>query len=340
MDKSLDELITESRRSRARGGTADGVGFMSARKERERGGRRERRRTPYEHNDNRKTGDGSDLRKAIGKGRGGKQGEWVGYPLALENLHFNVMPKDITAFISQTDDKVTVAIDYDEAGRSLGTAKIYFSTSEAAANGQKALHGMSLLGSIVSAEIVPVQDRVMHDVDNAMTDSNSDAYGSNDNGEYAYKSILDRMGRNRPSAYAAGNGSVLDRLGSRVLDRLGPTVIYNQSTRSQDGRHRQNGGSRGERSSNSGRGRARPVNPEDLDKEMDSYMSGDGNPVVLEDEVDNGSWKSDRGGNYNSEGRGDVRKEFVDFDAPSNDPYTTVGGGSGGGRGLLDYGDL
>ncbi|KAJ3234443.1 hypothetical protein HDU81_001399 [Chytriomyces hyalinus] len=335
MDKSLDELITESRRSRARGGTADGIGFMSARKERERGGRRERRRTPYEHNDNRQRGDGSDLRKSIGKGKG-KQGEWVGYPLALENLHFNVMPNDITAFISQTDDKVTIAIDYDEAGRSLGTAKIYFATSEAAAEGQKALHGMSLLGSIISAEIVPVEDRAMHDMDNDVVDSNSDAYG-NGNGEYAYKSILDRMGSKRPSAYAAGNGSVLDRLGSRVLDRLGPTVIYNQSGRSHDGRSRQNGGSRGERSNNSGRsGRARPVKPEDLDKEMDSYMSGDGNPVVLE-EVDNGSWKS---GNYNYEDRVDVRKEFVDFDAPSNDPYTTVGGGSGGGRGLLDYGDL
>ncbi|KAI8611411.1 Ion transport protein-domain-containing protein [Chytriomyces sp. MP71] len=371
MDRSLDELITESRRRGARSqgdsGGVDGTGYRG------KTGRRERRPVPYFDEAPRQGQRGRrgrdervDLRETLreresegggGWGRSEEEKKRSGVKVVLSNLHFNAMASDVDSLItahapvSALPLQTPPEIDYDNAGRSLGTATLLFDSKDVAETVKAALHGLSLLGCLISCEVVdygpiPAQRQRQRDrgndegqwarVEEAVADGNDII---NENGEYAYKSILDRMGANRPSGLTSGGQNrVLDRLGSRVLDRLGPTVVYTAPDRGGTGR---GGRQRGQRHDYAGDGgaRRRPVRGEDLDKEMDSYMNGDGNPVSLDDEMD--TEEDDRGRIPNEEvSRREPRGEFVDFDAPSNDPYTTHGGGARGGRGLLDYGDL
>ncbi|KAJ3130844.1 hypothetical protein HK100_007351 [Physocladia obscura] len=286
MDKSLDELITLNKRRGTRGGD-DGTGYSNPRnKTRGARGNGARRTVPYEP------------------------------PSSQANKK-----EDLSALIANYLPTLTAIakpiIDYDNSGRSLGTATIFFESPVDVLQAKNTLDGLTLLDSIVKTDIDEVT-LVIPDSGGVL----------NDEGEYMYRSILDRLGSKRPAPISgvAAPGSVLERLGSRVLDRLGPTVIYSNNSR----------GGRGHRQSNTG-GRRRDVSTEELDKQMDAYLNGDGQPMSLDD--DNVATVN-KVAEQRIFGRKQNRQEFIDFDSPAADPYTTVGGGHSSGRVLLNYDDI
>ncbi|ORY52050.1 hypothetical protein BCR33DRAFT_846021, partial [Rhizoclosmatium globosum] len=342
MDKSLDELITQNRRRGARGsGGDDGTGYSFS------GRRREGRRSGGGRGGNNRDGDlratlsssatAATSSSAPEKSHRRKRRSGDGYAVIVKNLHFSIMPADLEAFVSGQLPNCTLLraeLDYDSSGRSDGSAAVYFASLADAVQARNSLHGLSLANEIIDVTL-----------DESADDIRDSGGVTDDSGQYMYKSILDRLGSNRPAPVSGVNKSsnVLDRLGSRVLDRLGPTAIYsNDRAGGRDRGGRRSDDRRRQRDDRGGSDRRRrPVRPEDLDKEMDSYMNGDGNPVDITDE------KMDLGGDDVADAveeerysRPSNRSEFVDFDAPSNDPYTGAGGGGDSRRQVLDYGDI
>ncbi|KAI9338450.1 hypothetical protein BDR26DRAFT_862910 [Obelidium mucronatum] len=234
------------------------------------------------------------------------------------------MASDLAAFVREHLPLATVIdseIDFDESGRSNGTANVRFEAHVDAVQARNVLHGLSLNDQILEVVLAPDCEDV------------ADTGGVvNEHGEYMYKSILDRLGSNRPAPVTEvrKDAAVLDRLGSRILDRLGPTSVY-----ASRGSNRPESRWRSQNSdSNAGR-RRKPVRAEDLDAEMDTYMTGEG--VIEPEKMDLGE---DNSNDIEERYRRPERREFVDFDAPSADPYTGAGGGSRSNRAVLDYGDI
>ncbi|KAJ3069782.1 hypothetical protein HDU98_007168 [Podochytrium sp. JEL0797] len=336
MDKSLDELVSINRK----GGGDDGTGYQSQRRrDRDAGSRPYARREPRRE----RRDDRSDLRAHLADGpsaapqqRKPRRRRQEGFGVVVANLHYNVLAETLADFVAQHLPRARVTaveIDYDSADRSLGTASVRFDSQVDAVQARNVLHGMSLENEVL--EVVLAEDS------EALAD---DAAGVvNEHGEYMYKTILDRLGSNRPAPVNPDlkqrGGSVLNRLGSRVTDRLGPKTIHSPQRSNDRGsgdwrdrrdasRHNNSNSSNGSNSRRRGE-----VRPEDLDAEMDRYMNGDGNPVDLETEekmlVDGaaGDAVEQDAEEESHTRRSGPRKEFVDYDTPSADPYTTGGGG-------------
>ncbi|KAJ3378371.1 hypothetical protein HDU84_007624 [Entophlyctis sp. JEL0112] len=235
------------------------------------------------------------------------------------------MQSDLESFIADSIPGVlpmhSPTIDYDTSGRSLGTATLRFETMIDALQAKAALDGASLLDSVISATVDEKQASELEILGGGEDIVNED-------GEYMYKSILDRLGSKRPAPANLSGGkssSVLSRLGASVLDRLGPTAVYNTGN-IRGGRNRRNGSD-----GNSSR-RRKVTTAEDLDQEMEAYLNGDGQPMSLDDpetvtEATKGPPRGSKG-------------QFIDYDTPSADPYTARGGGAASGRALLNYDDI
>ncbi|KAJ3352976.1 UDP-glucose 6-dehydrogenase 1 [Entophlyctis luteolus] len=249
----------------------------------------------------------------------------AGVSVLLSNLHYNLMQSDLESFIADSIPGVlpmhSPTIDYDTSGRSLGTATLRFETMIDALQAKAALDGASLLDSVISATVDEKQASELEILGGGEDIVNED-------GEYMYKSILDRLGSKRPAPANLSGGkssSVLSRLGASVLDRLGPTAVYNTGN-IRGGRNRRNGSD-----GNSSR-RRKVTTAEDLDQEMEAYLNGDGQPMSLDDPetVTEGTKGPPRGS----------KGQFIDYDTPSADPYTARGGGAASGRALLNYDDI
>ncbi|KAJ3009769.1 UNVERIFIED_CONTAM: hypothetical protein HDU68_002502 [Siphonaria sp. JEL0065] len=315
MDKSLDELITQNRRRGARGGD-DGTGYQQ---------QRGQRSEPYNRRNRNNHRNREDLRATLGNEapvaveRKKRQPRQPGFGVAVTNLHYNVMADDLREFVGihlPHAKVLEVTLDFDKSGRSTGASNVRFESQADAVHARNVLHGLALKDQLVNVVLATDSEDVV-DLGGVV----------DEDGKYLYKSILDRLGSNRPAPVTEvrRNAAVLDRLGSRILDRLGPQSLYaSRGSSRPESRRRPQHNSR------------KPVRPEDLDAEMDRYMTSEGK------EVDNGG-QMDLGDDDSNDREVEdrysrpERKEFVDFDAPSADPYTAAGGGGRANREVLDY---
>ncbi|KAI8910677.1 hypothetical protein DFJ77DRAFT_470681 [Powellomyces hirtus] len=267
MDISLDEIISRKRSSRGGGGggnrsrqrtdssySSDNGSPRTARRNDNNNGRRNRYSDkPY----SRSTGNANgtwrhdmfeggprDLADRIGSRRTVNEPSGGSTQIRVENLHWNVSEQDISELMGAYGTLRSVKLKYDNAGRSEGVCTVTFDSEDAAVAAIEAYDGRDLDGMKMTATLVR---------------GSSSRHGGGGGGGGA---ITNRLG---PKV-----GNVLDRLGKKLEDRLGPRMqnnIRNGHTTSGGG-----GGGGGRRQP-----RVRAV-AEDLDAQMDRYMAGEAEP--------------------------------------------------------------
>ncbi|KAJ3165444.1 hypothetical protein HDU88_004241 [Geranomyces variabilis] len=172
--------------------------------------------------------------------------------LKLENLHWNVSEQDIEELMGAHGRVKSINVKYDNAGRSLGICFVTFESRKAAQAAADAYDGRALDGMKMSATVLASRGEG----------------GAGSGGRLA-----SRLGP-KPGQ------SVLDRLGKKLEDRLGPKVPSTAETFVYSG----GGGGRGGGGGAGGGGHTRARQPRgkptvtDLDAQMDRYMATGGAP--------------------------------------------------------------
>ncbi|KAJ3114557.1 hypothetical protein HK098_007308 [Nowakowskiella sp. JEL0407] len=188
--------------------------------------------------------------------------------LKVENLHWNVTEDDLFKLFSSVGVVESARINYDNAGRSEGTAVIHFSGPNDAQAALSTFQGVELDEMKMNLSVLPPK-----------TPRNLGAPRNDRQNRGGRNEILSRLGPE----------SVFKRLGNKQGDfssRLGPPMKSSGFA----GGYAGNGfGGRGGGRGGFGRGRGRSnglsKTKEDLDAEMDSYMSVDSSSVPAETEV-------------------------------------------------------
>ncbi|KAI8819221.1 uncharacterized protein EV422DRAFT_535615 [Fimicolochytrium jonesii] len=276
MDLSLDDIIASNRPKR-RTKQGNGVSFASDTRRsnnyrsrssydrpdgRGSGGPR-RENKPYARRDlegqwkhdmfgDSRGGSGAGLRDS---GRVGRSTAAEGATITIKNLHWNVTQEDIAELMGTQGAVNKIHFKYDNAGRSLGECEVTFDSARAAQSALDTYDGRELDGQAMTVELIGGGSR----------QAGRGAVGS---------SLADRLGPKQGS-------SIVDRLGQKLEDRLGPRLGAKVGGQSNGGGPDRNGrGNRG-RGGRTGVGRAPrkgPATMEDLDAQMERYMSGEPEP--------------------------------------------------------------
>ncbi|KAJ3078887.1 hypothetical protein HK102_004177 [Quaeritorhiza haematococci] len=263
------------------------------------GSRRNNRPTPYSRpssrsDDSYAAADGGrwahdKFEESEGRGRGGGGGRSRGQPgdrrggndggssntIRVENLHWNVSEQDLNELFGEIGPTKKVKMYYDKAGRSEGHADIEYVSRKDAEIAFQQYNGRELDEQAMKITFL-----------GGGGSGRGNTAGGN-SGNNNQLPITARLG-SKP-------GSILQRLGSRVGGGSGgqgasgrqatefKVTLDGGATRGGGGGSRPRGGSGGGRGPTRGRGRGRggprgagrQVTKEDLDAEMDSFMSGD-----------------------------------------------------------------
>jgi len=255
IDMSLDDIIQTNRRGRGgrgarggRGGRATGRGNTRGRSAsnfggngggpvRRGGGRGQNRSTPYSRP--RSIPDRWQHDKFDSPGGAGRRTTELttGAHLQIANLDFGVTESDIKELFSEFGKLKKAIINYDSSGRSHGTADVVFERKQDASKAVKTYNGVPLDGRPMKIEVVA---------------GGSSSLEQNNSGP---------MMRRRASNGGAG--------GTRGSFRGGRGRNDNYSSRgnsrgSRGGRGRGRGGRRDQREA---------VSKDDLDKELDNYVT-------------------------------------------------------------------
>lgn len=166
LDQSLDSIIESSRKERraARGGG----GVHKARNQRGGGGRGGFREIPARVPRGNANDDWShDLYAGGGGGGAGRTKVFVrrsapsasGSKLMVSNLDFGVSDDDILELFERVGPVKKALINYDRAGRSLGTATVVFEASEHAMQAIRKYNNVQLDGKAMRIELVTSDTR-------------------------------------------------------------------------------------------------------------------------------------------------------------------------------------
>ncbi|KAI8999478.1 hypothetical protein BC832DRAFT_564398 [Gaertneriomyces semiglobifer] len=239
MDLSLDEIIATrgSSRPRGRGGRRHGTRRNDMDGESSSGPMRSRRNRGSERPYSRGNVEGqwtNDLFEgdtAPNPRSSGPRGASESHRIRIENLHWNVTEADINGLMGSLGHPVKkVKLFYDNAGRSEGKAEVIFETEEGAIDAISTYNGRELDGMAMQMTLI------------------SSRHGSG----RGSSGVTSRLGPKHVS--------VLERLGKKLDERLGPKVGQNTASH----------GTRASRVSNK-----RPLNQTQLDAELDSYLKGE-----------------------------------------------------------------
>lgn len=252
VDMSLDDIISSNKRGRGRGGRGGGRGRGSGRSRgfsnNRRGGRGAggpirrdsnrggNRSTPYTRPRNVPDKWEHDMYDGAGsRASGGRRSEGLTTEahLQISNLDFGVTESDIKELFTEFGKLKKATINYDESGRSHGTADVVFERKPDALKAFNTYNGVPLDGRAMKIEMVTA----------AVTSLNSTM----------------SSGRRGSSRGFSSNRSGGLRSGGNF-----------QSSRGRSSRGGQRG--RGGRGRGRGRDRRQPPSKEDLDKELDSYI--------------------------------------------------------------------
>ncbi|KAJ3174838.1 hypothetical protein HDU87_006630 [Geranomyces variabilis] len=263
MDVSLDDLIAQKR---SKGGRSNGGGG---------GGR-----APRQNSRSTRSRNNGDARKPYARGnaeadwshdmfegrttanstaavRGaGRRGAEGPATLKLENLHWNVSEQDIDELMGAYGRVKSMNVKYDIAGRSLGVCFVTFESRKEAQAAADAYDGRSLDGMKLSATVLASR-------------------GESGGGAGSGGRLASRLGP-KPGQ------SVLDRLGKKLEDRLGPKVPASAESLAYSngvsgGRGGGGGGGGGGHTRSARQPRGKPT-VTDLDAQMDRYMATGGAP--------------------------------------------------------------
>jgi len=258
---SLDDIIASNRRGgrgggrgrggRGRGGRGRGGGGGGDRSSSNgggpmrRGGRGGARSSPYSRPRSTSGKWEHDMYENRG-GAGGRRTEGLttgGSHLQIANLDFAVTESDIKELFTEFGALKKAIINYDSSGRSHGTADVVFERRADAQKAVKTYNGVPLDGRPMKIEIVAGQFE-------------SPRNGGGGGGGF----------RRRSSDGGRGGGS--GRGGFRPRGGRSDNFSARGGSRGGGGRGRGRGRGRGGR-----RDQREPVSKDDLDKELDSYVS-------------------------------------------------------------------
>lgn len=261
IDMSLDDIISSNKRGRgrgrggARGGRGGRGGSTRGRSSssnfgngggamRRGGGRGQNRSTPYSRPRNMPDRWQHDKFDGPGAGAGvttaGRRTTELttGAHLQIANLDFGVTESDIKELFSEFGKLKKAMINYDSSGRSHGTADVIFERKQDAQQAVKTYNGVPLDGRPMKIEIVA--------------------------GQSVFEQSTTPMMRRRSSSGAVG---VSPRGGFRGRGRYD-----NFSSRGSSRGGAPRGGGRGRGRGRGGR-REAPPSKDDLDKELDNYVT-------------------------------------------------------------------
>ncbi|KAJ3008806.1 hypothetical protein HKX48_008330 [Thoreauomyces humboldtii] len=287
MDVSLDDLISSSRKP---GGGANnrrnGGGRATTQRDPRGGGAERNSNSNHRRNDSpytRGNADGDWSHDMFGGSRssGGSNASKPGLRSAsaqaadseastqikIDNLHWNVSEQDVRELMSAHGAVQSVRLKFDNAGRSDGVCYVTFNARRSAQAAVDAYDGRDLDGMTMHVALVERNNR-----------------RANNGGGTG---LASRLGP-KPA------GSVLDRLGQKLTDRLGPRPAGNDALvagLADNGGRRNGGGDAGKshqrqtshtRAGADSRGSSnrKPAGAslQDLDAQMDRYMSGKPEP--------------------------------------------------------------
>ena len=147
------------------------------------------------------------------------------YQIKVSNLHYGVSKDDLKELFGFDGKLIRVYVHYDESGRSLGAADIYFNCQEGVDLALSTYQGQELDGMAMAIEKV-----------------------ANLDSRLGQKNVFSRLG-----------ARLDDRLGSRIDNRLGKKVQPKKKRIS-----------------------SKSKTSDQLDAEMDSYMQGETEAVVVD----------------------------------------------------------
>ncbi|KAJ3036843.1 hypothetical protein HDV00_002325 [Rhizophlyctis rosea] len=170
----------------------------------------------------------------------------------IENLHWNVSEQDIWELMGSIGHELkNVKFFYDAAGRSEGMAEVDYATREGADAAIFHFHNRELDGQRMQLQIIEKPQRQ-----------------SKRQVTVAKPDIMSRLGK----------PSILTRVGRSITERLGEKVTDNKGSNrgGRGGRGAGGGGSAGRGGGRGGRAPRQALTMDNLDAEMDAYMSGTG----------------------------------------------------------------
>ncbi|KAJ3152403.1 hypothetical protein HDU86_005581 [Geranomyces michiganensis] len=278
MDVSLDDIILAQKRSKARHNGGGGSGGGRAPRQQVSRARRNgksnddnTRAKPYSRGNadgdwSHDMFDGERAAGGIGGGnatRGARRAAGANgdddapATLKVENLHWNVSEQDLEELMGAHGRVKSVKLEYDNAGRSLGSCLVRFESRKAAQAAADAYDGRALDGMKMTAKVLEPR-------------------GGGRSGGGGGGRLAARLGP-KPGQ------SVLERLGKKLEDRLGPKVPASAESRAFSGMAGIGGGAvagGGHRGPRQPRGK--PTS-EDLDAQMERYMATGGAPEAQMD---------------------------------------------------------
>ena len=150
------------------------------------------------------------------------------FQMNLSNIHYNVSEQDLLQLFGGPSAAISCKIDYDESGRSLGTATILFVSKEIAQDYSQKYQGQMLDGRLLNMELVGYVKQ-QNSSDNKQGKWKSKGTSLDDRlGKPPKKDLDSRLGKTLDDRLGPKVGSILDRLGPKVggiADRLGAKKI-------------------------------------------------------------------------------------------------------------------
>ena len=155
------------------------------------------------------------------------------FQMNLSNIHYNVSEQDLLQLFGGPSAVISCKIDYDESGRSLGTATILFVSKESAQDYSQKYQGQMLDGRLLNMELVgyvkPKENKQQNNSDNKQGKWKNKGASLDDRlGKPPKKDLDSRLGKTLDDRLGPKVGSILDRLGPKeggIADRLGAKKI-------------------------------------------------------------------------------------------------------------------